>query len=52
MRQASKVDLLRIARALGLQASERETSNALVERCVEAAMRLRRDLELAARRPK
>lgn len=51
-RQVCKPDLIRIARALGLEASEKETSRVLVERCVYEAERLRRDLELSQRRPK
>jgi hypothetical protein len=49
-RQVCKPDLLRIARALGLNASEKERTRALVNRCIEAAQLLRRDLELASRR--
>jgi len=51
-RQVCKPDLLRIARALGLAASEKEQTRPLVNRCIEAAQQLRRDLELATRRPK
>lgn len=42
-RQVCKVDLVRIARALGLIASEKETSRALIERCVKRADELRRE---------
>jgi hypothetical protein len=46
-RQVSKPDLVRIARALGLAASMKETSRSLVNRCIEAAQQLRRDVELS-----
>lgn len=49
-RQVCKIDLVRIARALGLEASEKETSRQLVERCVEAATMLRDGLTLIQRR--
>ena len=51
-RQVCKVDLVRIARALGLQASEKETSRQLVERCVHAAEQLFRDFQLSQTRPR
>ncbi len=51
-RQVCKPDLIRIARALGLKASEKERTRALVERCVEEAQQLRRDFELTQRRSK
>lgn len=51
-RQVSKPDLVRLARALGLIANEKEESRTLVERCVNAAERLHRDLELSQRRPR
>lgn len=42
--QATKKDLIRIAHALGLEADKSETSKGLVDRCVERATELRREL--------
>lgn len=49
-RQVCKPDLIRIARALGLDASEKERTRDLVNRCIEAAQLLRRDVNLLAAR--